>query len=41
MVDLDTDEFNNLNTAKITSEETFKNAYTEEIHGPEKSPYFY
>ena len=36
MVDLGTDEFNNLNTKKITPEYIFTNAYTEEIHESEQ-----
>ena len=32
MVDPGADEFNNLNTGKITPEYIFTNAYTEEIH---------
>ena len=36
MVDLGTDEFNNLNTKKITPENIFTNAYTEKIHESEQ-----
>ena len=32
MVDIGTDEFNNLNTWNITPEYIFTNSYTEEMH---------
>ena len=35
MVDICTDEFNNLKTGKITPEYLFTNAYTEDIHESE------